>query len=275
MTNTKFRRRALISSVAMLLVALVALGSATFAWFTENPVVKADGIAAYGQTSIGLKIQTTTDPGWKDAAKLMKAGSFNTDETVVLAPAYAAQAADSTLTWLNAKADAATEWTSTGNWASASGEVNDVAATGNDTLTGIYHEVIQIKATGGDSGTVNVNLTGLTLTQATGAPAIKAGVTVLVAVGGKVKAVKKLGTDPVKNYASAASSSPVGSPSGTYPNAYTSGNVLLGAAGYTDSNPLTVDVYVYLDGTDEQVFTNNVSADQLLNGVELNFAKAA
>ena len=30
MTNTKFRKRALLSSVAMLLVALVALGSATF-----------------------------------------------------------------------------------------------------------------------------------------------------------------------------------------------------------------------------------------------------
>ena len=44
MTNTKFRKRALLSSVAMLLVALVALGSATFAWFTSSTTATADGI---------------------------------------------------------------------------------------------------------------------------------------------------------------------------------------------------------------------------------------
>ena len=60
MTNTKFRRRALLSSVAMLLVALVALGSATFAWFTENPVVTASGISAKGEVSQGLEIWTTS-----------------------------------------------------------------------------------------------------------------------------------------------------------------------------------------------------------------------
>lgn len=273
MTNTKFRKRALLSSVAMLLVALVALGSATFAWFTENPVVSADGITAYGQTSIGLKIQTTTDPGWKDSAKLMKSGSFNTGEKVVLAPAYAHQATGS-ITWLDAKADAATAWSSTGNWTAAGGSVNTVAATGNDTLTGIYHEVVQIKATGGESGTVNVNLTGLTLTAATGAPEIKAGVTVLVAVGGTIKAVKKIGADAIKAYASPAAGSAVGTSSGDT-TMYSTGNVALGSAGYTDQTALSVDVYVYLDGTDEQVFTNNVSADQLLSKVELNFAKAA
>ena len=44
MTNTKFRKRALLSSVAMLLVALVALGSATFAWFTSSTTATASGI---------------------------------------------------------------------------------------------------------------------------------------------------------------------------------------------------------------------------------------
>ncbi len=53
MKNTTFRKKALLSSVAMLLVALVALGSATFAWFTANPTVYADG----------LKMTTTVDAG--------------------------------------------------------------------------------------------------------------------------------------------------------------------------------------------------------------------
>ena len=45
MKNTKFRKRALLSSVAMLLVALVALGSATFAWFTSSTTATADQLS--------------------------------------------------------------------------------------------------------------------------------------------------------------------------------------------------------------------------------------
>jgi hypothetical protein len=51
MTNTKFRKRALLSSVAMLLVALVALGSATFAWFVNSP----------DANTTGFSMKTTTD----------------------------------------------------------------------------------------------------------------------------------------------------------------------------------------------------------------------
>nr|WP_316621394.1 hypothetical protein [uncultured Ruminococcus sp.] len=46
MTNTKFRKRALLSSVAMLLVALVALGSATFAWFSTTNTASASSMTA-------------------------------------------------------------------------------------------------------------------------------------------------------------------------------------------------------------------------------------
>ena len=35
--KAKSRRRLLISSIAMLLVAMLALGTATFAWFTCRP----------------------------------------------------------------------------------------------------------------------------------------------------------------------------------------------------------------------------------------------
>jgi len=61
MTNTKFRKRALLSSVAMLLVALVALGSATFAWFTQTPRAFADGFSAKTTVNPSLRVQTTSD----------------------------------------------------------------------------------------------------------------------------------------------------------------------------------------------------------------------
>lgn len=56
MKNTTFRKKALLSSVAMLLVAIVALGSATFAWFTANPTVSASGLVMNASTDAGLQI---------------------------------------------------------------------------------------------------------------------------------------------------------------------------------------------------------------------------
>ncbi len=56
MKNTTFRKKALLSSVAMLLVAIVALGSATFAWFTANPEVSASGLSMKASTDAGLQI---------------------------------------------------------------------------------------------------------------------------------------------------------------------------------------------------------------------------
>ena len=69
MKNTTFRKKALLSSVAMLLVALVALGSATFAWFTANDTVNATGLAVKSSAADGLKIaKTALNGGAPDAA---------------------------------------------------------------------------------------------------------------------------------------------------------------------------------------------------------------
>lgn len=43
-THLLTKKRALISSVAMLLVAIIALGTATFAWFTSSTTATANGI---------------------------------------------------------------------------------------------------------------------------------------------------------------------------------------------------------------------------------------
>ena len=43
-TRLYTRKRALISSVAMLLVAMIALGTATFAWFTRSTSTTAEGL---------------------------------------------------------------------------------------------------------------------------------------------------------------------------------------------------------------------------------------
>lgn len=58
--KTKSRKRLLISSVAMLLVAMLALGTATFAWFTQNTSATADGITVRTSKTSSLKIADDT-----------------------------------------------------------------------------------------------------------------------------------------------------------------------------------------------------------------------
>ena len=62
MTNTKFRKRALLSSVAMMLVALVAIGSATFAWFATDPsVTTANSLHVTSSASTGILIMSESE----------------------------------------------------------------------------------------------------------------------------------------------------------------------------------------------------------------------
>ena len=72
MKNTTFRKKALLSSVAMLLVALVALGSATFAWFAANPNADASGLSMKTTAATGLVIKTDSDDTWSHNAALYK-----------------------------------------------------------------------------------------------------------------------------------------------------------------------------------------------------------
>ncbi len=66
------RKRALVSSIAMLLVSAVAVGSATYAWFAANPNATASGLSMKTTASTGLVISTDTDTSWSHSATLAK-----------------------------------------------------------------------------------------------------------------------------------------------------------------------------------------------------------
>ena len=61
--KAKTRRRLLISSIAMLLVAMLALGTATFAWFTSSTTATANGINVKTIKASELQISSATG-GW-------------------------------------------------------------------------------------------------------------------------------------------------------------------------------------------------------------------
>lgn len=64
--KTKARRRLLVSSLCMLLVAIVALGTATFAWFTSNTSATASDLSVQTTKSSELKV-SKKDLEFKDS----------------------------------------------------------------------------------------------------------------------------------------------------------------------------------------------------------------
>lgn len=65
--KTTSRKRLLISSVAMLLVAMLALGTATFAWFTQNTSATADEFSARTVKASELKLSSKNVTTWTES----------------------------------------------------------------------------------------------------------------------------------------------------------------------------------------------------------------
>ena len=102
MKTTK-RSKMLLSSIAMLLVALVALGSATYAWYAINKTVTADGISVQASSVGGLQIQSddATSTTWGNSI------SFS-DSSVILDPAEIAVSTAGAVTAQTGSHDGAT-----------------------------------------------------------------------------------------------------------------------------------------------------------------------
>lgn len=65
MKNTKMRKKMLISSIAMLMVATVSLGSATYAWFTSSTEAYADGMYVRTTKVSNLELNSKLDSEWR------------------------------------------------------------------------------------------------------------------------------------------------------------------------------------------------------------------
>lgn len=107
-----FKKRALVSSVAMLLVATVAVGSATFAWFTSNKSVTADSMTVKASAAQGLQITGTNGASWapsytfKAGERTIQPISLDCSEGTVAENAFYPQEAKQTGAWTGATDDA-------------------------------------------------------------------------------------------------------------------------------------------------------------------------
>lgn len=67
------RKKMLVSSVAMMMVATVSLGSATFAWFSQNTTATANGVnvkTVKGSNLVLCETNSTTASDWKSTLDL-------------------------------------------------------------------------------------------------------------------------------------------------------------------------------------------------------------
>ena len=74
-----------VRNVAMVLVAAVALGSSTYAWFANNTKVTADGLRVTAQSAAALSIKRNVDSNYASSIKLGGNGTAITNmKTVTL-----------------------------------------------------------------------------------------------------------------------------------------------------------------------------------------------
>lgn len=95
MKNTKMRKKMLLSSIAMLMVATVSLGSATYAWFSTKTSATAEKLSVKTTQGTNLMISEAKDTGWTQELK------FANTATTKLDPATT----DDLTSWWTAKAD--------------------------------------------------------------------------------------------------------------------------------------------------------------------------
>ncbi len=104
-TKKSFRKKALLSSVAMLLVAAVAVGSATFAWFTQNDKASASGINLMTMRGSSLKV-SSLHKDWASSINY-DVGSASSKKTM-----YPVSTADG-VSWFHTHAGQASNFAST------------------------------------------------------------------------------------------------------------------------------------------------------------------
>ena len=281
MTNTKFRKRALLSSVAMLLVALVALGSATFAWFAANPNAKATGLDMKTTASSGLVIRTDSDATWSHAATLYK------DQTDVfdLQPASQSQAATLANSFFQATAayasapggdtNKAVGGVTPSSWAAPSDATT--ASSGLTTAGSVYSEKVYFKlTTGSASGSHSVNLAGISITGVSGA-ALQSAIRVSVAnSAGTVVGTYGISAPSNKTLGATASAYSTASISFDNAKAASSANetVWSGTLSSAESLDNYCTVYVWLDGEDPVCYSDDVTsvdANKIIDEVVVNF----
>lgn len=247
--KTTSRKRLLVSSVAMLLVAMLALGTATYAWFTSSTTATAKGMNVKTVQASELQISDFT-----------KAWDTQVDYEIsnkVLLPASSSNGSE----WWQATAAAKDNYAKTGNFTAADAPTFNLASSSNyvykDQLNVRNHgeaTVKDVKITWSIPNFDGANYLRVALVPATDATGAEA----TGAFAGAVYDKDGVEYQAAKNATETQKITPK-----------TTCEILVGGDGILDKNETYYyNLYVWFEGQDEQCFDSN--AGQIIDDIEFS-----
>lgn len=253
MKHSTFRKSTLISSIALLLVAIVALSGATFAWFTSNTTASASGLVFSANAANGLQVSLDKS-SWGQEVTLT-----NSDTTLD-----------------------AISFDLTGNSLGAAYQVLAAAENSSDakegaTISGasdaaFYSTMIYTKLTGSNES-ATVKLSSIDI-KAVDGQALAGCVRVAVEYNGTLLGVYST-VDATMNYLAGTGTFTEGTSNAATYSVKADASVSSVTAGtITPSGNDYFEITVYLDGEDAACMTNNVNAQDIISGIELGFEVA-
>ncbi len=279
--TTKALRKQLVAAIAMVLVAAVALGSSTYAWFAMNSTVTATGMTVKAKADEGILINEVAahaSESWDDSATgnnstaiLLRATSTANTGTWYSAhskvSSSAAEAAASTAsanlttggyTTLTLATDTSQAATGGTQAARTIGYVDTSANSAYDNGEGYYVKYTYYIKSSSDQITCGLAQNAQNLNVAvsaggtTNSAALDAALRVAVVIGGKAYIFAPVTGADTSYYVNAAANATT---------AYTSVQATgLGSIPATSADGTQADVYIYFEGEDAGLKTDNVTA---------------
>lgn len=291
----------LLSSIAMLMVATVSLGSATFAWFKSSPDATAEGFTMKATASNGLKVlsqtEVTADAGATyslDDTTTFKSSTVlraikNSENAIVTNPSSIAlnpvslYAQDDSMTAFSVLAadDNSSAALGSAEVKSADTDItnNASATTGDYYVEDIYTALVGAAE---DTAEADMKIKGLTITTAT---PMASGAHIAIYYDnwdGSAYTSKLIGIYGTTANASAKVITAIGSPTNTYDSASTTTyevkaqtaapSTALGKVDVTGKDK--VRVVVYLDGEDATVKSSNIRLADIVSNIKLDLTIA-
>lgn len=269
--NVKALKKQLMAAIAMVLVAAIALGSSTYAWFVSNNQVKATTTNISAQSNAAFMViddSVTSDASGTEA-------SITTPDEVKLYPAKVDTRNNAVTTGSGEKGEGAKGYVWQSAFAAAGdastmkdGTKFDITGSGDSpaaigTAAAAVQSGFAIKQTfyiGEKTGTTklaNLRVSGITMTGASTDKDLTSAMRVLVVCGDNWIVYDKNATMKKTNITPDASN-----------------NYILRTEGFKGvgvDNQVTVDMYVYYDGDDTNVYTTNLAQLTTKHGLTVTF----
>lgn len=264
--NSKAIRKQLLAAVAMVLVAAVALGSSTYAWFAANSNVTAEGMSVNAQAENGLIIANSDGSTWGSTAQA----------TVGSATLYPISTKDTT-TWYHAVSTAQDNAQASQDASKYTQPITGVSngvgyqETGNDSVysyddgdLGYYLlNTFKIKSSAADMSGVKLYVNKVTITDSDST--VSSG-----SLNKSLRVAVVLSGDKTENVQNVYIFAPTSDSTTTYKVggndkadytckvAATDLNTETAITSVSASNPITASVYVYYEGEDAACKSTNI-----------------